>query len=43
VWIEGRGIGVLVGKPERNRTIKNPCLKGSIILKRIFWKWDVQH
>ena len=32
---------VLVGKPEGKRSLGNPGVDGSIILRWIFRKWDV--
>jgi hypothetical protein len=40
---EGRGIyRVLVGKPEGKRHLGRPGHRWSIILRRIFWKWDLE-
>jgi len=33
---------VLVGKPEERDHFKVPGLDGRIILRWIFWKWDVE-
>jgi len=33
---------VLVGKPEERDHFKEPGLDGRIILRWIFWKWDVE-
>jgi hypothetical protein len=39
---EGRGIHrVLVGKPEEREHLVDPGVDGRIILRWIFWKWDV--
>jgi hypothetical protein len=32
---------VLVGKPEGRRPLGDPGVDGRIILRRIFWKWEV--
>jgi hypothetical protein len=32
---------VLVGKPEGKRPLRDPGVEGRIILRWIFWKWDV--
>ena len=38
---EGRDVQrVLVGKPEGNRPLGDPDVDGSIILRRIFSKWE---
>jgi hypothetical protein len=41
---ERRGVyRVLVEKPERKRTIRNPSVDGRIIFRWIFRKWDEGH
>ena len=39
---EKRGVyRILVGQPEWRKPLEDPGVDGRIILRRIFWKWDV--
>ena len=40
---ERRGVyRILVGKPEGKNHLGDPSIDGRIILRWIFWKWDVE-